>query len=122
MFTYREGIHFDKINDPKSFCAYRKSKLEGVEITVNSLHPGIITTNMFRQLGSFDGLVSKFGKFIFKNVQQGALTICYVVLHPQLKGISGQYFCDNNLATTTAIARDMDLAKRLWDFSMDLVK
>ncbi|WMV20560.1 hypothetical protein MTR67_013945 [Solanum verrucosum] len=67
-------------------------------------------------------LVSKFGRFIFKNVQQGASTTCYVALHPQLKGISGEYFCDNNLATTTATARDMDLAKRLWDFSMDFVK
>ncbi|XP_049393840.1 short-chain dehydrogenase TIC 32, chloroplastic-like [Solanum stenotomum] len=140
MFTYREGIRFGKINDPKSYCsfwAYGQSKLanilhtceltrrlkeEGVEITANSLHPGTITTNMFRHLGFFDGLVSKFGRFIFKNVQQGASTTCYVALHPQLKGISGEYFCDNNLATTTATARDMDLAKRLWDFSMDFVK
>lgn len=140
MFTYREGIRFDKINDPKSYCsfwAYGQSKLanilhtyeltrrlkeEGLEITANSLHPGTIATNMFRHLGFFDGLVSKFGRFIFKNVQQGASTTCYVALHPQLKGISGEYFCDNNLATTTAIARDMDLAKRLWDFSMDFVK
>ncbi|MCD7469699.1 hypothetical protein HAX54_008864 [Datura stramonium] len=140
IFTYREGILFDKINDPKSygsFGAYGQSKLanilhacelarrlkeDGVEITANSLHPGVITTNMFRYLGVFDGLVSKFGKFIFKNVQQGASTTCYVALHPQLKGISGEHFWDNNLATTTAMARDMDLAKRLWDFSMDLVK
>ncbi|XP_015167026.1 short-chain dehydrogenase TIC 32, chloroplastic-like isoform X3 [Solanum tuberosum] len=114
MFTCREGIRFDKINDPKSyysFWAYGQSKLanilhtceltrrlkeEGVEITANSLHPGTITTNMFRHLGYFDGLVSKFGRFIFKNVQQGASTTCYVALHPQLKGISGEYFCDNN--------------------------
>ncbi|KAJ8536792.1 hypothetical protein K7X08_035193 [Anisodus acutangulus] len=68
---------------------------------------------MFRHLGVFDGLVSKFRKFIFKNVQQGASTTCYVALHPQLKGISGEYFWDNNLATTTAMARDMNLAKRL---------
>ncbi|MCD7469700.1 Short-chain dehydrogenase TIC 32, chloroplastic [Datura stramonium] len=138
--AYREGIRFDKINDPKSygsFGAYGQSKLanilhacelarrlkeEGVEITANSLHPGTITTNVFRHMGVFYGLVSKFGKFILKNVQQGASTTCYVALHPQLKGISGEYFWDNNLATTTAMARDMDLAKRLWDFSMDLVK
>ncbi|KAF3673442.1 Short-chain dehydrogenase TIC 32, chloroplastic, partial [Capsicum annuum] len=88
IFTYREGIRFDRISDPKSyssFWAYGQSKLanilhtyeltrrlkeEGVEITANSLHPGVITTNMFRHLGIFDGFASKFGKFIFKNVQQ----------------------------------------------------
>ncbi|KAF3649967.1 Short-chain dehydrogenase TIC 32, chloroplastic [Capsicum annuum] len=138
IFTYREGIRFDRISDPKSyssFWAYGQSKLanilhtyarrlkeEGVEITANSLHPGVITTNMFRHLGIFDGFVSKFGKFIFKNVQQGASTTCYVALHPQLRGVSGEYFSDNNLATMTALAKDADLAKRLWDFSMDLVK
>ncbi|KAM3247884.1 short-chain dehydrogenase TIC 32, chloroplastic isoform X2 [Capsicum annuum] len=140
IFTYREGIRFDRISDPKSyssFWAYGQSKLanilhtyeltrrlkeEGVEITANSLHPGVITTNMFRHLGIFDGFASKFGKFIFKNVQQGASTTCYVALHPQLRGVSGEYFSDNNLATMTALAKDADLAKRLWDFSMDLVK
>ncbi|KAM3381995.1 short-chain dehydrogenase TIC 32, chloroplastic isoform X2 [Capsicum galapagoense] len=140
IFTYREGIRFDRISDPKSyssFWAYGQSKLAnilhtyeltrrlkegGVEITANSLHPGVITTNMFRHLGIFDGFVSKFGKFIFKNVQQGASTTCYVALHPQLRGVSGEYFSDNNLATMTALAKDADLAKRLWDFSMDLVK
>ncbi|PHT53192.1 Short-chain dehydrogenase TIC 32, chloroplastic [Capsicum baccatum] len=140
VFTYREGIRFDKINDPESygrFTAYGQSKLAnilhtceltrrlkegGVEITANSIHPGTVATNVFRNLGVFDGLVSTFGKFFFKTVQQGASTTCYVALHPQLKGISGEFFMGNNLATRTAIARDMDLAKRLWDFSMDLVK
>ncbi|KAK4350863.1 hypothetical protein RND71_030176 [Anisodus tanguticus] len=27
---------------------------------------------------------------------KGASTTCYVALHPQLKGISGEYFWDNN--------------------------
>lgn len=53
---------------------------------------------------------------------QGASTTCYLALNPQVKGVSGEYFSDNNVAKTTALAKDMDLAKRLWDFSMDLVK
>ncbi|XP_016505838.1 short-chain dehydrogenase TIC 32, chloroplastic [Nicotiana tabacum] len=139
-FAYREGVRFDKINDSKSynsFGAYGQSKLanilhaneltrrlkeDGAEITANSLHPGMITTNLFRHMGVFDGLVSNLGKLVLKNVQQGASTTCYLALHPQVKGVSGEYFLDNNLATTTAKAKDMDLAKRLWDFSMELVK
>ncbi|KAL3342119.1 hypothetical protein AABB24_026241 [Solanum stoloniferum] len=139
-FAYREGIRFDKINDPKSYNSYgaygqsklanilhaneltRRLKKDGVEITANSLHPGTITTNLFRHMGIFDGLVGTLGKLLLKNVQQGASTTCYVALNPQVKGMSGEYFSDNNLAKTTAMAKDMDLAKRLWDFSMDLVK
>ncbi|KAH0761932.1 hypothetical protein KY290_018005 [Solanum tuberosum] len=40
-------------------------------------------------------LVSKFGRFIFKNVQQGASTTCYVALHPQLKGLSAFWKMSN---------------------------
>ncbi|KAK9181830.1 hypothetical protein WN944_024970 [Citrus x changshan-huyou] len=69
-WPYGEGIRFDKINDHysgyNSFFAYIQSKLanvlhanelarrlkeDGVEITANSLHPGIVLTNIFREGG-----------------------------------------------------------------------
>ncbi|CAA0826394.1 NAD(P)-binding Rossmann-fold superfamily protein [Striga hermonthica] len=138
--SYEEGIRFDKLNDPEGYLkwgAYGQSKLanilhanelatrlkkDGTNITVNSLHPGVITTNLFRHLGAFEGLVNTFGRLVFKNVEQGASTTCYVALHPQVKGISGEYFSDNNLAKASEQAADTDLAKRLWDFSLDLMK
>ncbi|KAF3665208.1 Short-chain dehydrogenase TIC 32, chloroplastic [Capsicum annuum] len=138
--TYREGIRFDKINDQQSYSrymAYGQSKLanilfttelakrlkeDGVEITANSLNPGAITTNLFRHMTIVNGFVCTIGRLVLKNVQQGASTTCYLALNPQVKGVSGKYFLDNNLATTSTRARDMDLAKKLWDFSMDLVK
>ncbi|TKY45219.1 Short-chain dehydrogenase TIC 32 [Spatholobus suberectus] len=94
--TYREGILFDKINDQSSYNnwrAYGQSKLanilhanelarrlkeDGIDITVNSLHPGATTTNIYihnrlltgisNMLGPF--LVNKLGGFVVKNVQQ----------------------------------------------------
>ncbi|PHU08521.1 Short-chain dehydrogenase TIC 32, chloroplastic [Capsicum chinense] len=52
----------------------------------------------------------------------GASTTCYVALNPKVKGVSGEYFSDNNIATntTTSLAKDSDLAKKLWEFSLDL--
>jgi hypothetical protein len=44
-----------------------------------------------------------------------------VALHPQVKGVTGKYFCDSNLYEPSAKAKDMELAKRLWDFSVELV-
>ncbi|KAL4574816.1 hypothetical protein LXL04_021654 [Taraxacum kok-saghyz] len=143
-FPYPEGIRFDKINDEKEyskFQAYGQSKLanilhanelsrqlkeEGADITANSLHPGVISTNLFRHIftpPSFaEGFVSKLSSCLMKNVEQGAATTCYVALHPQVKGVSGEYFSDSNLAKTTEMAKYMDLAKRLWDFSLKLIK
>lgn len=139
-FTYREGIRFDKINDQSSYSswpAYGQSKLanilhanelarhfkeDGVDITANSLHPGAIVTNLFRHSSVLNGLVNVLGKFVLKDVPQGAATTCYVALHPQVEGVSGQYFSNSNLANPTSRPKDMDLARKLWDFSLNLTK
>lgn len=139
-YPYREGIRFDKINDPSgysSFAAYGQSKLanilhanelakrlkeDGADITANSLHPGAIVTNLFRHNSTINGLVNLLGRAVLKSVQQGAATTCFVALHPQVKGVTGEYFSDSNLAKPRPQGQDGDLAKKLWDFSMDLVK
>lgn len=139
-YPYREGIRFDKINDKSGYSslfAYGQSKLanvlhanelarrfkeDGVDITANSLHPGAIVTNLFRCSSIVSGLVNTVGKLVLKNVQQGAATTCYVALHPQVKGVSGQYFSDCNIAKPSSQAKDPELAKKLWEFSMNLVK
>lgn len=145
-FAYREGIRFDKLNDPQGYNrwgAYGQSKLanilhanelsrrlkdDGADITANSLHPGAVSTNLFRHfgpskggLGIFEGVANALSKLVLKNVQQGASTTCYVALHPDLRGVSGEYFSDNNIANRSGQAKDSDLAKKLWDFSLELV-
>ncbi|PWA97379.1 glucose/ribitol dehydrogenase [Artemisia annua] len=137
--TYNGGIWFDKINDEKSYSAlkaYGQSKLapilyineltrrlqeEGVNITANSLHPGVINTNLARHGGFFAMFVNAAKSFL-KNIPQGAATTCYVALHPQLKGISGQYFADSNLSKASGYAQDPELAKKLWDFTVKLTQ
>uniref|UniRef100_M1BAJ1 Short-chain dehydrogenase n=1 Tax=Solanum tuberosum TaxID=4113 RepID=M1BAJ1_SOLTU len=99
----------------------RHLKDEGVEITANSLHPGAIATNLFRQHSIISGIVDVIGKHVMKNVEQGAATTCYVALHPDVKGVSGKYYADCNIAEASPQANDAGLAKRLWDFTTSLV-
>ncbi|GAB4826343.1 Short-chain dehydrogenase TIC 32, chloroplastic [Ancistrocladus abbreviatus] len=138
--AYREGIRFDKINDEagySSWGAYGQSKLANIlhakelakrlkedeaGITANSLHPGAITTNLFRHSSLLDGTIKTLGKFILKSIPQGAATTCYVALHPDVKGVSGEYFKNSNLATPTLQAQDAALALKLWDFSTNFIK
>ncbi|XP_074271244.1 short-chain dehydrogenase TIC 32 B, chloroplastic-like [Silene latifolia] len=140
VHTYKEGIRFDKINDEKEYSdkrAYGQSKLanvlhanelsrrlkaEGANITVNSLHPGIIMTNLMRHsyfLMRFLNVLT--GVLFWKNVPQGAATTCFVALNPKMKGVSGKYFVDCNEFEPSAFTRDEKLAKKLWDFSEKLV-
>ncbi|XVE61850.1 hypothetical protein DITRI_Ditri06bG0072000 [Diplodiscus trichospermus] len=62
-----------------------------------------------------------FSFFPWKNVPQGAATTCYVALHPRMKGVSGKYFVDFNEITPSSYARDVALARELWDFSNKLI-
>jgi len=39
-----------------------------------------------------------------------------------VKGISGKFFYDNNVAEPSSQGKDADLAKKLWNFSMKLIK
>ncbi|KAL8196246.1 hypothetical protein R6Q57_025246 [Mikania cordata] len=94
--TYKGGIMFDKLNDEKcynKYYAYGQSKLanilhakeltrrlkeEGVDITVNSLHPGVIATNLARH-SSFMS-VCIYG--LFKHFQKNIPQVCsFVFLH-----------------------------------------
>ncbi|XP_010538804.1 PREDICTED: short-chain dehydrogenase TIC 32, chloroplastic isoform X1 [Tarenaya hassleriana] len=137
-FAYWEGIRFDKINDESSYNslqAYGQSKLcnilhakelsrqlkeQGVNITANSLHPGSIMTNLLRYHSVINKIGNLVGKYVLKSIPQGASTTCYVALHPQVEGVNGEYFMDNNVANPSSQAKDGNLAKKLWEFSFSL--
>ncbi|KAI3965221.1 hypothetical protein MKW92_044747 [Papaver armeniacum] len=97
---------------------------EKANVTENSLHPGVIPTNLF-QFMNFRGIplpvLGALGKPFMKNIPQGASTTCYVALHPNLKGVTGKYFNNCNEKLPSAQAQDKDLGKKLWDFSTDLL-
>jgi hypothetical protein len=52
---------------------------------------------------------------------KGAATTCYVAMHPQVKGISGKYFTNCDIASPSSQASDAELAKKLWQFSLKIV-
>lgn len=138
--TYPKGIDFDNLNDEKIYndkMAYGQSKLanllhakelsrrlkeEGENITVNSVHPGLIMTNLMRHSFVLMKVLQVATYILWKNVPQGAATTCYVGLSPQLKGVTGKYFADCNVEKTSKLARSEELAKQLWDFSEELIK
>ncbi|KAJ4880816.1 NAD(P)-binding Rossmann-fold superfamily protein [Raphanus sativus] len=139
-FSYPEGVRFDKINDVSSYGsipAYGQSKLcnvlhanelarqlkeDGVNITVNSLHPGAIMTSLWRYFNSYlAGAVSAVARYFIKTVPQGAATTCYLALNPQVAGVTGEYFTDCNVAKPSSLAEDSELAKKVWDFSTKLI-
>jgi NAD(P)-dependent dehydrogenase (short-subunit alcohol dehydrogenase family) len=127
------GIDFDNLDGSVSYTpweAYGRSKLanglfaaelarrtSGTSVTANSLHPGVIRTNLVRHL---DRVIddSRFDK----SIPQGAATQCYVAAHPIPAAISGEYFVDCNPARASDLMYDEALAAKLWTVSEELVR
>jgi WW domain-containing oxidoreductase len=131
------GIAFDNLpgeRNYKGWVAYGQSKMAnllfakelarrfaGTSRTANAVHPGVINTNLARNLGAPPWLlkaVFRLGDFIFlKTIPQGAATECYAAVNPAAGAISGEYLADSNIAKPRADANDPALAARLWEVS-----
>jgi len=130
------GIEFDDLGAERKYGpwrAYGQSKLANVLFakalarrlgptrSANALHPGVIGTNLGRNmnplLGAVLGLVMRpFGK----TIPQGAATSCYVATRPELNGVTGKYFSDCAVKEPSRLALDEALAERLWEVSEKL--
>ena len=127
------GIELDNLSGARGYGgwrAYGQSKLAnvlfaeslarrlGAKRTANSLHPGVIPTNLGRSMSPLiSGMMSLFMRPFSKTIPQGAATTCYVATRPELAGISGEYFSDCAVAKKSRYAGDQALAERLWETS-----
>ena len=130
----REGIQFDNLDGSKGYspwAAYGQSKLanllfakhlatrlEGTGKTANSVHPGVIHTNLARSMNPAVNVVLAIGApLVLKSAAQGAATQCYVAVHPGPAGVTGQYFADCNVSRPSYNGRNAELAAELWEAS-----
>ena len=131
-------IHFDDINLTKGFNvikAYSQSKLANVlftrelarrvkdrGITVNCCHPGAVATNIGidRDTG-FGKTVTGLLKPFFQTPEQGARTAIFLASDDSVSDITGEYFYKCKIAKSSKRSKDMELAKKLFEFSEELV-
>ncbi len=124
-----------KFNDPEgrkkfsSFKAYAQSKLANIlftrhlaqmlmddDVTVNCMHPGFVATHLFDKIAPF--LVTVLGLFM-KTPRQGAETIVYLALSPEIDGNTGGYYVNKKIKKPSRTALDNKAARKLWELSCD---
>ncbi|UOQ92659.1 SDR family oxidoreductase [Halobacillus shinanisalinarum] len=104
------------------FARALANKLEGTNITVNSLHPGAVATNLGVDRGTgFGKMIMKGLSSFFKTPLQGVETAIYLATSPEVKGISGEYYYNKKKAPTSKRGLDLDLAEKLWRWSEEQV-
>jgi len=91
--------------------------------TANACHPGVINTNLTRQINIIERkVVGSVGDILFlKSIPQGAATQCYLAANPDVAGVSGRYYADCNEARCRADGDDAELAGKLWECSEKIV-
>jgi NAD(P)-dependent dehydrogenase (short-subunit alcohol dehydrogenase family) len=93
-------------------------KVEGTGVTVNAVHPGVIRSNLGRDMPY---LAQLFTKIFFKSPEKGAETSIYLATSPDVEKLSGKYFKNKEPAKSSDQTYDEELAKKLWGISEKLV-
>ena len=115
--------------------AYAQSKLANVlftrelarrypQIESNCLHPGVVRTRIANKGARwYWSLFWSFYKPFMRTTRCGARTPLYLALSPEVRGVSGRYFDENQCCRKPSqAARDPELASRLWQESIRMSK
>src|SRR5438128_3774005 len=133
---YNRHIDFDDLNMEKTYGgwkAYQQSKLalvlfthelarklQGTGVTVNSVHPGTVATNIWsRPMGPL-GFIMAVPKLFMISPERGAETIVYLASSDEAGGLNGEYLEKLNVKKSSDESYDEEIAQRLWDVSTKL--
>lgn len=95
-------------------------RLQGTNVTANSLHPGVVGTDILRNASGLMWIFYPAMKMLFRSAKSGAITTITCALDPDLKGVSGKYFEDCRIKGKSKAAEDDDTANWLWRTSEKL--
>src|ERR1700689_3216137 len=135
----RKGIPFDDLQSERRYRGmrvYGQSKLanmlftielarrlQGSDVTANSLPPGTVRTG-YGADGDARGLLAigiKIAAPFFLSPAKGARTSVYLASAAEVEGVSGQYFVKCKPRKPRKWAQDPEAASRLWQVSEQLV-
>ncbi|XP_054470600.1 retinol dehydrogenase 12 [Anoplopoma fimbria] len=95
-------------------------RLKGTDVTVNSVHPGTVNSDLTRHSTLMTIFFTVFSTFL-KTPREGAQTSVYCAVADELHSISGKHFSDCAPAFVAPQGRSEETARRLWDVSCELL-
>jgi NAD(P)-dependent dehydrogenase (short-subunit alcohol dehydrogenase family) len=97
-------------------------RLAGAKVTVNALHPGLVSTSIVDDLAPmivkpFLGVIKAF----MLSPQEGAKPALHLVTAPELADVTGAYFLRMKQRRTAPSSDNLNLQEKLWRISARLV-
>ena len=133
---YSGHINFDDLQAERGyggFKAYSQSKLaqilfthelakrlQGTHVSVNSLHPGAVGTNIWSRPAGRFGFIMKIFKPFLTSPEKGAETSVYLASSPDVENVSDEYFEKKCIKKSSKKSYDSVVAERLWSVSAQL--
>ena len=104
------------------FAKELSRRLSARAIAVNSLHPGATRGTGLNKNVRLPLKISLSAERLFmKPVPRGAATQTLLAANPNVSGITGEFWSNCRIVKGNPLLEDVDLAKRLWDASNDIV-
>jgi NAD(P)-dependent dehydrogenase (short-subunit alcohol dehydrogenase family) len=101
------------------FSAHLAKVLAGTGVSTYSLHPGVVDTEVWRELPGFLRPLLRLRGLL--TPEEGAQTTLYCALQAPASE-SGSYYDKSRIKTPSRIAQDAQLAEQLWHQSLQWVK
>ncbi|CAL8360175.1 unnamed protein product [Merluccius merluccius] len=94
------------------------NRLEGTGVTCYSLHPGLVYTEICRNMHAWQRIfLMPVAKLFFLDSEAGSQTTLYCALQMGIEPLSGRYFSSCRPQQVGAKGRDDGLASKLWELS-----
>jgi len=94
-------------------------RLEGTDVTVNAVHPGLVATGFGHNTGSIWSFIIKIlQNLVAISPQKGAETLVYLASSAEVAGISGKYWNRKQDKPSSKNSYDTQQQKQLWNFSV----
>ncbi|CAL8073870.1 unnamed protein product [Orchesella dallaii] len=101
----------------------RRLKAAGLSgITANAVNPGGVKTAIFRHARKTFKYMIMVSQFFFKTPEEGAQPTIQLCVADSVEGLTGLYWTDCKQSRSSTLGDDMDVAKALWEKSVEVVK
>lgn len=97
-------------------------RLEGSGVTVNCLHPGSVSTNIWSHAPWYARPFLAVARLFMVSPEEGGDRIVFLATSPQVEGKTGGYYEKDRIVEPSKLAQDDTLASRLWDVSASMTK
>ncbi|TRY77855.1 hypothetical protein TCAL_11902, partial [Tigriopus californicus] len=104
-------IELDNLNSERSYDLARR--LKNSNIIVNAIHPGAVQTGLFRHIPYFGPIFHFFAGLAIKNPK---------ALDESLDNVTGEYFSDCKPCSHSNESKDLEMATRLWNRSVEILE